>query len=86
MKSIKKKMTPGGHWMAVTGHVVSEQKLDMAAASELFAVTAVAISDAFVVCWDAKYYFQSIRPISYIHKNITTDWLPLLQTPPFPEQ
>jgi len=85
MKQIKKKMTPGGHWMAITGNVVQAKKMDMSSSAELFAVTAIAISDAFITCWDAKYHFQTIRPITYIHRHITTDWLPILQTPAFPE-
>jgi hypothetical protein len=85
MKHIKKKMTPGGHWMAITGHVAEKEKLSMAKTAELFAATSIAIIDAFISCWDAKYHYQTIRPVTYIHRHITVEWQPLLQTPPFPE-
>jgi hypothetical protein len=85
MKHIKKKMTPGGHWMAITSKVITDKNLSMAAASELLAATAIAISDGFIACWEAKYHFQTLRPITYVHRHITTNWQPILQTPPFPE-
>jgi membrane-associated phospholipid phosphatase len=85
MKHIRKKMTPGGHWMAVIGQLVRKDSLNMSASSTIYALTSIAVADAFFASWDAKYRYQTIRPITYIHRHITDDWQPLLQTPPFPE-
>jgi len=41
--------------------------------------------DAFISCWDEKYRSNRIRPETYINKYIDINWLPILQTPPFPE-
>jgi hypothetical protein len=79
------KMTPAGHWMAITALLVKEKKLNMTAASAAFAITSIALADAMIACWDAKYYFQTIRPVTYINKYIDPLWNPILQTPPFPE-
>jgi len=80
-----KKMTPGGHWIAITSLVVRDKNLNMAEASKAFSVTATALADAFISCWDAKYYYQTIRPVTYINDLIDPEWTPILQTPPFPE-
>ena len=85
LEVFNQKMTPGGHWMAITGIAVKEKNLSMVEASKAYTLTALAIADAFIACWEAKYAYQTIRPITYIAENIDDKWNPLLQTPPFPE-
>ncbi|MFN8690177.1 MAG: vanadium-dependent haloperoxidase, partial [Cyclobacteriaceae bacterium] len=41
--------------------------------------------DAFISCWHEKYRSRLSRPETYINQYIDKDWIPLLQTPPFPE-
>jgi hypothetical protein len=41
--------------------------------------------DGFISCWDEKYRSKLIRPETYINEYIDEDWVPVLQTPPFPE-
>lgn len=79
------KMTPAGHWMAIIAQVIKEKNLDMIHASESYTLTSIAIADAFISCWDAKYRYSTIRPVTYINKYIDGNWNPVLQTPPFPE-
>jgi membrane-associated phospholipid phosphatase len=43
------------------------------------------MSDAFVGCWNAKFEYNLLRPITYIKKTIDPKWEPILNTPPFPE-
>ena len=49
-------------------------------AARLSAITAIAMYDGFVACWDAKYAYWGIRPNQYD----TTFRPALLITPPFP--
>lgn len=79
------KMTPGGHWMAIVSNVVKNKNLTQPDAAHAFAMVAVSLFDAFIACWDSKYNYSTIRPVTYINKNIDNDWRPFLQTPPFPE-
>ena len=37
-----------------------------------------------MACWDAKYAYWSLRPVSAIQRLVAPDWLPYLTTPPFP--
>lgn len=80
-----KKISPGGHWMNIV-HVACEKSgTSFARSAEAYARVAIALADAFIACWDEKYRSLLIRPESFINQHIDSDWVPLLQTPPFPE-
>lgn len=80
-----KKITPGGHWMEIATTVAKDADLDWLATAEVMAVTSIHLADAFISCWDEKYRSVLVRPETYINQHIDEEWLPLLQTPPFPE-
>jgi hypothetical protein len=81
----EKKITPGGHWMGIAAISSKTAGFDWKGTSKALASTSIALFDAFIACWDEKYRSVLIRPETYINKYIDEDWLPLLQTPPFPE-
>ncbi|HRG78053.1 MAG TPA: vanadium-dependent haloperoxidase [Cyclobacteriaceae bacterium] len=80
-----KKISPGGHWMNITHVACSKVKADFVQSSEAYARVSIALIDAFISCWDEKYRSKLIRPETYINQYIDEDWVPVLQTPPFPE-
>jgi len=80
-----KKISPGGHWIGITGIVALQNNLSLAKTLEIHSLVGIGIADAFIACWDEKYRSQRIRPESAIQKLINPRWAPLLQTPPFPE-
>jgi hypothetical protein len=80
-----KKISPGGHWMNITHVICSMRKADMAQSAEAYMRVAVSLVDGFISCWDEKYRSKLIRPETYINQYIDENWVPLLQTPPFPE-
>ncbi len=80
-----KKISPGGHWMNITRVVCNQSNADFVKAAEAYTLVAVALFDGFMSCWDEKYRSKVIRPETYINQYINEDWVPLLQTPPFPE-
>jgi len=80
-----KAMTPGGHWMGITGIVCKNAKADFATTIYTYTCVAFGIMDGFIACWDAKYHYSLIRPETYINLYIDNNWKPRLQTPPFPE-
>ena len=81
----EKKITPGGHWIGIAGISSKTANLDWKATSEALVMTAIAVFDGFISCWDEKYRSILIRPETYINLYMDGDWVPLLQTPPFPE-
>ncbi|MCH7976833.1 MAG: vanadium-dependent haloperoxidase [Bacteroidetes bacterium] len=85
LMTFEKKITPGGHWIGITGIAARSEGLDAMRTAEAYAMTAVALADGFIVAWDEKYRSVLIRPVTVINRYIDPDWRPLLQTPPFPE-
>jgi hypothetical protein len=53
--------------------------------AEAYALTALALADGFISCWDEKYRSCLVRPETVINLYIDPDWRPILQTPSFPE-
>ncbi|MGI8636466.1 MAG: vanadium-dependent haloperoxidase, partial [Segetibacter sp.] len=80
-----KKISPGGHWINITRLVCKKANANLVKSAEVYASVAIALADGFVSCWDEKYRSNVIRPETYINQYIDPSWLPLLQTPPFPE-
>lgn len=80
-----KKISPGGHWIGITGIAAQKAKLSFAETSYIHALIGMTLHDAFVSCWKAKYDTNRIRPETAINRHIDQNWRPLLQTPPFPE-
>jgi len=80
-----KKLSPGGHWLSIAGIASQRVQASMMKASAAYTLTAIALFDGFISCWDEKYRSNLIRPETYINAYIDEQWKPLLQTPPFPE-
>jgi len=80
-----KKITPGGHWMSIAKIAASTANASLMKSAQAYALTSIALHDAFVACWDEKFRSNLIRPETVINRYIDEEWKPLLQTPPFPE-
>jgi len=80
-----KKISPGGHWMGITGIACKKQKLSLGKTAYAHAIVSMGMCDAFVSCWNNKYKYNRVRPVTAIQKLMDREWTPLLQTPPFPE-
>ena len=80
-----KKISPGGHWMSITGIAGKEVALSFQNTMLLHTLVALTLHDAFISCWDEKYRSNRIRPETCINRYIDPKWKPFLQTPPFPE-
>jgi hypothetical protein len=79
--------TPPGHWVAIENNMASKLNLGLGKAAEMYVLVNVALADAFISCWDAKYKFNLLRPKTYINKYIAgnSNWNSYIGTPPFPE-
>jgi len=80
-----KKITPGGHWIGITSIACKQSHADAVKTAQAYALTSVALFESFITCWGVKYKYSTERPVSVINEKIDHNWLPLLQTPPFPE-
>jgi len=82
---VTKKFSPPGHWLSIVGIGAKQVKADFNTTVYAYAKTAIALFDAFIESWTAKYTYATARPETVINKYIDHEWRPHLQTPPFPE-
>lgn len=80
-----KKITPGGHWIGITSVATRKAKSDFSETVNAYANVSISLFDAFISCWDEKWKTLIVRPETLINKYYDEEWLPILQTPPFPE-
>jgi hypothetical protein len=86
--------TPPGHWNSIAQDVGAALGNSMEENARLFALLNLAMADAAVCAWDAKYHFHNWRPVTAI-RNADTDgnpetapdttWSSFIATPPFPD-
>ena len=86
--------TPPGHWNQIAAQVAQDEGNSLTANARLFAALNLAMADAAIACWDAKYAYRFWRPVTAIRAADTDgnpdtgadpSWTPLLTTPNFPE-
>ncbi len=84
--------TPPGHWNVIAKTVAENKHNSLEQNARLFAILNLALADAAIVSWDAKYEFDMWRPVTAIRQADTDNnartladasWTPLLVTPPF---
>ncbi len=85
--------TPPGHWNVVADIASQNKGNSLEDNARLFAMLNVALADAAISCWEAKYVYDMWRPVTAIREaetdgnSATTEdaaWSPLLATPAFP--
>lgn len=72
-------VTPGGLWIEVARDMIARDGLAPLPAARVLALTSLAIADAFLCCWDAKFAYWTLRPIT-----ADPTLAVLIPTPPFP--
>ena len=87
-------VTPPGHWNVIARDVAAQRGTTLEQNARLFALLNIAVADAAICSWDAKYAYNFWRPITAIRMADTdgnndteadSAWTPLLVTPNFPE-
>ena len=71
--------TPPGHWNRFASDLIIENRMNPLRAARVLAYLNMAMMDAGIACWDAKYYYHYPRPIQTIPGFKT-----ILGTPNFP--
>ena len=79
-----KKMTAGGHWMAICQQFLRKQNVGFYESLKAYALTSLAIYDGFISCWHEKYHTLRVRPETVISAKIDKDWYPYIISPSFP--
>lgn len=77
--------TPPGHSISLLTQVLAEKGARLDVAADAYARVGIAVADAFIACWKAKFTYNLLRPITYIQANLDPNWVSPITTPPFPE-
>ena len=77
--------TPPGHWISIVLQIFERDRTSLETRAEILALLGVGLADAFIGCWQTKYQYDLVRPISYIRRVFDPAWDSALNTPPFPE-
>lgn len=77
--------TPPGHSISIATQVIKNENYTLDKAAYTYVCVGLAVSEAFVAGWYDKYVYNYIRPVTAIQNLIAPGWLPILNTPPFPE-
>ncbi|THV24168.1 vanadium-dependent haloperoxidase [Peteryoungia ipomoeae] len=77
--------TPPGHWIVIALEQLERQNASAVDHADLLARLGITLADAFIGCWNQKFAYDLVRPVTYVRRVIDPKWEPLLITPPFPE-
>ena len=86
--------TPPGHWNEIAQIITNQKNLTPIKEARLFALLNLAMTDAGITAWKAKFKYHLWRPIDAIRnanqvpstlKLWDRSWTPLLESPPHPE-
>jgi hypothetical protein len=76
--------TASSYWNRVARNLAAERHTTLSENARLLALLDIAMADAAIACWEAKYHYVAWRPITAI-QLIEASWTPLLVTPNHPE-
>jgi hypothetical protein len=78
--------TPPGHWNSIAQIIATAQGNTLEENARLFALLNIAMADAAICAWDAKYTFDFWRPVTAIaFAEPELNWMSFIVTPPFPD-
>ena len=78
--------TPPGHWNSIAQIIADARGNTLEENARLFALLNIAMADAAICAWDAKYTFDFWRPVTAIaFAEPELNWMSFIVTPPFPD-
>jgi PAP2 superfamily len=77
-------VTPPGHWNIIALDLLRAADWSTLRTTEVLAALNTAQADAFIACWDAKYTYWTLRPVTAIRALLDSTWSSYIVTPPFP--
>jgi membrane-associated phospholipid phosphatase len=78
--------TPPGHWNSIAQTIAQTRGNSLEENARLFALLNIAMADAAICAWDAKYTYNFWRPVTAIaFAEPQLNWMSFIVTPPFPD-
>ena len=66
--------TPPGHWLSIALQIFVRDRIDLKKQIDVLARLGIAEADAFIGCWQVKYQYDLLRPVTYIKRVIDPKW------------
>src|SRR5215831_8934259 len=78
--------TPPGHWNSIAQIIGATRGTTLEENARLFALLNIAMADAAICSWDAKYSYHFWRPVTAIaFAEPQLNWMSFIVPPPFPD-
>jgi hypothetical protein len=85
-KEINPGVTAPGHWLNILRQVIQQDKATLERGAFAYALSGMALNDAWICCWKTRYVYNLLRPVTYIREVMKhSEWLSFVPTPPHPE-
>jgi len=85
-KEINPGLTAPGHWLNILRQILQKGNASLDKAVFCYALTGMALNDAWISTWKTRYVYNVLRPVTYIRDVMKKkDWLSFAPTPPHPE-
>jgi len=85
-KEINPGITAPGHWLNILRQIIQKESVPLDKAAFTYALTGMALNDAWISCWKTRYVYNLLRPVTYIREVMNHEnWLSFVPTPPHPE-
>ena len=79
-------VTTPGHYVSILKQVIQNDKPMLDKAAIAYALGGISVNDASISCWQTKYHYNLVRPITYIRSVLGhTTWTSTIGTPAHPE-
>lgn len=79
-------VTSPGHWVSIVQQILKEKNVQLDKAVLAYALTGIAMNDVLIRCFQTKYQYLTVRPITYIREVMGhSNWNSFIGTPPHPE-
>ncbi len=76
--------SPPARWVSIANQLVEKSPLTPQKLVEFYLNLGMALCDASIICWEAKYKYARERPQTYINRVIHKNWKSFHESPHFP--
>jgi hypothetical protein len=70
--------TLSGHWLSICSAACAEKKVPFNQALRAHAITALAVADAYYLCWEEQMRYRRVQPKTVINRTMDAAWQPTL--------
>jgi hypothetical protein len=80
-----KTMGSAGRWTSILSNYISDQNVNLEIAVNAYVKSALAVYNAGIISWQAKYSYNRLRPVTYIKNHIDPNFSEYMHASPGPE-